>query len=52
MNEQLGKESVESEFNFKWKEVAEGKVSICSSLSRVGEDEALDKGKGEYAFES
>ena len=41
--EQLGKESVESEFNFEWKEVAEGKVRMCNSLSEVGEDEALDK---------
>ena len=42
--EHLGRVSVDSDFDFEWKEVVERKVSMCSSLSRVCEDEALDRG--------
>ena len=42
--EQLGRESVDNEFNFEWKEVVEGKVSMCSNLSKECEDKGLDKG--------
>ena len=42
--EQLGRVSVDSDFDFEWKEVVEGKVSMCSSLSELCEDEVLDRG--------
>ena len=35
--------SVNCDFDFEWKAVVEGKVSMCSSLSEVCEDEALDR---------
>ena len=33
--EQLGRVSVNSDFEFEWKEVVERKVSMCSSVSEV-----------------
>ena len=38
----LGRVSVDSDFDSNWKESVERKVSMCSSLSQVCEDEALD----------
>ena len=40
--EHLGRVSVDRNFDSNWKEVVERKVSVCSSLSEVCEDEALD----------
>ena len=40
---QLGRENVDNELDFEWKKVVEEKVSMCSNLSAVCEDEALDK---------
>ena len=40
---QLGKASVDSELHFEGKEVVERKVSMCSSLCKVCEDEVLDR---------
>ena len=42
--EQLGRVSVDSDFDFKWKKIVERKVSMCSSLSGVCGDETLDRG--------
>ena len=41
--EQLRRVSVDSGFDFELKKVVERKVSMCSSLSEVYEDEALDR---------
>ena len=35
--------SVDSDFDFEWKEVVERKVSMCSTLSEMCEDEVLDR---------
>ena len=40
----LGRVSVSSDFDSNWKEAVERKVSMCSTLSEVCEDEALDEG--------
>ena len=40
--EQFDRVSVDSDFYFKWKDAIERKVSMCSSLSEVCEDETLD----------
>ena len=40
---QLGRMSVDRDFDFEWKEAVERKVSMCSSLSEVCEDEVLDR---------
>ena len=43
--EHLGRVSIDSDFDSNWKELVERKVSMCGSLSKVCEDEALDIGK-------
>ena len=43
--EQLDRVSVDSDFDFEWKEVVEGKVSMCSSLSEGCVDEVLEIAK-------
>ena len=42
--ERLGRVSIDSAFDSNWKELVERKVSMCGSLSKVFEDEALDRG--------
>ena len=41
--EHLGRVSMDSDFYSNWKELVERKVSMCGSLSKVCEDEALDR---------
>ena len=41
--EHLGRVSIDSDFDSNWKELVERKVSMCGSLSKVCEDEALDR---------
>ena len=41
--EHLGRVSIDRDFDSNWKELVERKVSMCGSLSKVCEDEALDR---------
>ena len=52
--EHLGRVSIDSDFDSNWKELVEWKVSMCGSLSKVCEDEALDREieKAEIVFVS